>query len=181
MYSSHIRQNNEGLCTIEHVEPHKTFVLFRVYYSIINRLYHYVITTMLCKQLWSCKTPLAFFSIELWQDLFSMRRENISVFICFMRKWFLFLGIPPLTGTATLTIGITDMSDEPPHLAEPTTHFVTENTDPNPSVFSISAEDRDRNPRFGAPFNFSLPCNNNCPCVDNPTCDSFSLQHDPSK
>ncbi|KAL5017034.1 hypothetical protein ScPMuIL_006623 [Solemya velum] len=89
-------------------------------------------------------------------------------------------GIPPLTGTATLTIGITDMSDEPPHLAEPTTHFVTENTDPNPSVFSISAEDRDRNPRFGAPFNFSLPCNNNCPCVDNPTCDSFSLQHDPS-
>ncbi|XP_042358475.1 cadherin-like protein 26 [Plectropomus leopardus] len=61
-------------------------------------------------------------------------------------------GEPPLTGTATLNIHVTDQNDNVP---QPTVNFVDVCVSDDPTTTSITAFDLDQNP-FGGPFTFEL-------------------------
>lgn len=61
-------------------------------------------------------------------------------------------GNPPMTGTATLTIHITDENDNAPSLAESTIHMCHSD---GPLMANITALDPDMEP-YGGPFHFQL-------------------------
>lgn len=61
-------------------------------------------------------------------------------------------GKPPSTGTATLTIHVTDENDNVP---QPTADYVHVCVSDSPTTANISAFDPDENP-FGGPFTFEL-------------------------
>lgn len=90
-----------------------------------------------------------------------------------------FLGYPPQTGTATLRIIVEDVNDNAPEFVLPHPPMVMELKDPPQFVITFSARDRDT-PKYGSPFNFSLP-----PCDKNPTCKNgdleFTMDFDPGK
>lgn len=72
-----------------------------------------------------------------------------------------------------------DINDNAPEFVLPYPPMVMELQDPPKFVITFSARDRDT-PRYGAPFNFSLP-----PCKENPTCKNgdleFTMDFDPGK
>ena len=81
-----------------------------------------------------------------------------------------FIGYPPQTGTATLRIFVDDINDNAPEFVLPYPPMVMELKDPPQFVITFSAMDRDT-PKYGAPFNFSLPS-----CDKNPTCKNGDLE-----
>ena len=78
----------------------------------------------------------------------------------------------PLTGSATLSLTLTDINDNAPMFAENYQPVVPENENNNRrKVVEIFARDPDTR-EFGPPFGFALP--NGCSV---PACSKFSLQY----
>lgn len=84
-------------------------------------------------------------------------------------------GTPPMTGTGTLMVTLTDINDNFPQFAQDYRPVVYENQPAGQLVVEISAKDADT-ARHGPPFEFWLPCGGGCPCKTNPTCGKFSFE-----
>ncbi|XP_048742923.2 neural-cadherin-like isoform X4 [Ostrea edulis] len=80
-------------------------------------------------------------------------------------------GIPPNTGTATLTINVGDINDEDPTFMARPEPKVMEGSPPK-QVTVLYGVDPDGSP-YGGPFTFNLDCANSI-------CNKFSLQENPS-
>ncbi|XP_055343968.1 neural-cadherin-like isoform X2 [Paramacrobiotus metropolitanus] len=72
-------------------------------------------------------------------------------------------GTPKLTSTATLTVHLLDVNDNPPQFAEDYNPVVFENEPPDQLVAEVSAMDPDSGTNHGGPFTFSFPHPNNNP------------------
>ena len=89
-----------------------------------------------------------------------------------------FAGLPQNTGTATLTVTVTDVNDNYPDFAQPVIISLMENTRyNNTELTQFSAVDSDM-PMNGPPFTFQMCCNDS---MASDQCDLFELTFDPSK
>ena len=75
-----------------------------------------------------------------------------------------------MTGTATLTVTLSDINDNAPVLARNYQPVVEPNAPVGTSVVTVQASDPDTAAASGKPFRFSTSC-----AADNKACEAFTL------
>ena len=82
--------------------------------------------------------------------------KKCTSFVKMISYWYSFAGLPPNTGTATLTVSLNDINDNAPCFSGNPLVKVMENTQPPVQMGSVPIVDLDGDP-FGAPFSAVTP------------------------
>lgn len=85
-------------------------------------------------------------------------------------------GLPPKTATATLTVLVQDINDNPPRFLKDYRPVVTEYIAPRKVVEILATDDDDRSKSNGPPFTFRMD-----PNADDVIRASFKVESDNSK
>ena len=85
-------------------------------------------------------------------------------------------GKPTKTSTATLTVIINDINDNPPRFLRDYRPVIPENKPPQKVIEVLATDDDDRSKSNGPPFTFRMD-----PTADDEIKASFEVVHDPSK